>query len=101
MSRTPDATRARLLLATLFATGLALVLPSLLFPPVDGTATVSLAVVALLFAAVVRLGNHGAVLAARVVSAGPPTAGEAPLLLAGRITDPVHHPLRPRAPGLA
>lgn len=32
--------------------------------------------------------------------AAVPATGPAPVL-AGRVTDPVHHPLRPRAPGLA
>ena len=37
---------------------------------------------------------------AAVVRATAPRAGAAPpLLLAGRVTDPVHHPRRPRAPG--
>jgi hypothetical protein len=99
MGRTLDAT-ARVFVS-LAATGLAMLVPTLLFAPVDGTVTVSVAVVALVLAAVVRLGDHGHLLAARLVTAGPPTAEVTPPVLAGRITDPVHHPLRPRAPGLA
>ena len=34
-------------------------------------------------------------------SATPPSRDAAPLVLTGRVTDPVHHPLRPRAPGMA
>jgi hypothetical protein len=67
----------------------------------DVAAAVTVAALALVFAAVVRLGTGSMVL---VVNDGSPilrTGDEAPLVLPGRSTDPVHHPLRPRAPGLA
>jgi hypothetical protein len=95
MGRTLDVT-ARVFVSLAVA-GLAMVA----FPPADGTATVSVAVVALVFAAVVRLGDHGVVLLAQQLVTRPPTADATPPVLAGRITDPAHHPLRPRAPGLA
>ena len=78
------------------------VLASLLFlTAVDTPAAVSLAVVTLVLAALVRLGDHGVGLGARAVVTGSPTAGETPPVLTGRISDPTHHPLRPRAPGMA
>jgi hypothetical protein len=75
--------------------------PLLFLTAVDTSATVSLTVVTLVLAALVRICDNGAGLAARAVVTGFPTAGETPPVLTGRITDPVHHPLRPRAPGMA
>ncbi len=102
MSRTPhDAgTRRRATLASLGAAGLALLAPLLYFTAIDSSAAVSLAVLTLVLAALVRLADHGAFLADPIV-VGPPTAGQSPPVVTGRITDPVHHPLRPRAPGMA
>jgi len=85
----------------LVTAGLALLAPMLLLTAVETPVTLSLAVATLVLAALVRLGEHGAVLAVRVTAVGPPTGDEVPPVLAGRITDPTHHPLRPRAPGLA
>jgi hypothetical protein len=101
MSRAPhDArTRRRATLASLGAAGLALLAPLLFFTAFDSSAAVSLAVLTLVLAALVRLADHGAVLADPIV--GPPAAGQSPPVVMGRITDPVHHPLRPRAPGTA
>ena len=82
------------------AAALALLLPSLL-TAAEAPATVGLAVVALVLAALVRLGDHGAVLASRTVPTRTQTGRETSPVLTGRITDPVHHPLRPRAPGPA
>jgi hypothetical protein len=80
---------------------LALVVPWLLSSPIDGTSAVTVAVVSLVLAALVQLAPGGHLMASRLVTAGPPAAGEAPPVLTGRVTDPVHHPLRPRAPGCA
>jgi hypothetical protein len=53
-------------------------------------------------AALVRLDVRSVALAAAGArSATPPAREAAPLVLTGRVTDPVHHPLRPRAPGMA
>jgi hypothetical protein len=94
-----DATaRRRFALAALVAAGLALVVPALLITPADGT-TVSLAVVALVLATLVRLADHGPLLAASLVAAHPPRQGDSAHVPTARITDPAHHPLRPRAPG--
>lgn len=88
-------------LAGTVAAALALMAPTLLLTAVDTPTTVSLAVVTLVLAALVRLGHHGVVLASRTVPPRIPTRGEMSPVLTGRITDPVHHPLRPRAPGPA
>jgi hypothetical protein len=80
---------------------LAVLASLLLFTAVDPSAAVSLAVVTLVLAALLRLSDHGAGFATRAVVTGSPTTRETPPVLTGRITDPVHHPLRPRAPGMA
>jgi hypothetical protein len=94
-------TRRRVALASMGAAALAILAPLLLFTVVDAPSTVSLAVVTLVLAALVRFGDHGAVLAARAVVTRPPATRETPPVLTGRISDPTHHPLRPRAPGMA
>lgn len=94
-------TRPRITLAGIVAVGLAILAPSLLFAAIDSPAPLSLVVVALALAALGRLGAHGAVLATRTAAPRPLTRGQAPPLFAGRITDPTHQPLRPRAPGMA
>jgi hypothetical protein len=74
--------------------------PSLLTFGTDVPAAVTLAALALVFAAVVIVRSRSTVL---VVGGGgsPHLVGdEAAPVLPGRATDPVHHPLRPRAPGL-
>jgi hypothetical protein len=97
MGRAPyDATsRGRAALAAVVA----LLAPSLLVATVDGPATVGLAVAALVVVALVRLADHGLLLATWFVGSGRPAAEGVPGVLSGRITDPTHHPLRPRAPG--
>ena len=103
MSQGPvDATeRARSLLAGVVGAALVCLLPTLLASAVDAPAALTLAVVVLVLAGVARLGSRVGVLAARVVPATHGTGRQAPLVLAGRVTDPAHHPLRPRAPGMA
>ena len=103
MSRTlVNATsRARFSLASPVGAVLACLLPSLLANAVDAPAAVTLAVVLLALTAITQLGNRFGVGATRVVAATHSTGREATLVLAGRVTDPVHHPLRPRAPGMA
>ena len=64
-------------------------------------ATLSAGVLALTLAALVTFGRRGVPLASRVGLAVPLRADAAALLLPGRVTDPTHHPLRPRAPGTA
>ena len=99
MSRAVEgaSTRCLTLLAGVLGLGLAAALPTLATgAPSSGVAALTLALAALLV-----LATRPLVLAtglrpvAKVVASGPPP------LLPGRVTDPVHHPLRPRAPGLA
>lgn len=104
MSRMAGATtvRIRLALAVLVSGSAALLLPPALAPTEGAPSGVVLAMVALAaVAAVVRLTS----LVTPAVPTGltglsDATAGPPPFL-AARVTDPVHHPLRPRAPGLA
>ena len=64
--------------------------------------TATLAIVTMALAALVRLDVRSVALAAAGGrSATAPARDAAPLVLTGRVTDPVHHPLRPRAPGMA
>ena len=80
---------------------LAFVLPLVLFTAVDATTPTSVALVALVLATLVGFADRGAQFAGRLLVARFHTADLAPPVLAGRVTDPVHHPLRPRAPGTA
>ena len=93
MNRAPEYATA------LLAAALVLVLPSLV--AADTPAAVGLAVVAMALVACGRFGASVGVLSARTSTAAYATRREAPPLLPGRATDPVHHPLRPRAPGTA
>jgi hypothetical protein len=100
MSSAPDdaSSSVRLTVVGLVGLALALVLPSLLASPFDATAMVTVTLVALALAALVRLANNGKALAARTISVVPSDDGEL-IVMPARVTDPVHHPLRPRAPG--
>jgi len=84
----------------MLAATLAVLLPSLLTTTSHATGSVTLAVLTLAFAALARFGLRSVAFAARIKTLVPPTGDEAAPVLAGRVTDPVHHPLRPRAPGL-
>ncbi len=96
-----DATaRAWVVLATMLGATLAILLPSQLTTASHAAGSVTLAVITLAFAALVRFGVRSVAFAARTKTAVPPTDDKAAPVLAGRVTDPVHHPLRPRAPGL-
>ena len=64
-------------------------------------AAVTVAVLALALAAVARVCLQGAGLAARVATVAPWNSDEAASVLSARVTDTLHHPLRPRAPGPA
>ena len=79
----------------------ALLVPSLFATTVDAPSAVVLAALVMALAVAVGLNSHVATLAASVLAEPPRAADEAPSFLAGRVTDPVHHPLRPRAPGSA
>jgi hypothetical protein len=102
MSRTVGAVTARLrfALAVLLGGAVALLMPSLFATTVDSPSAVVLAAVAAAVAAM--FGPHSRVAAsvARVLVPQPRAAEDTPAFLARRVADPVHHPLRPRAPGL-
>ena len=93
--------RFRLALVIMVGGTVALLMPSLFAVAADTPSAVVLAAVAVAAAAVVRLNTQ---VVASVASALAPqlrSAEEVPALLPGRVTDPLRHPLRPRAPGLA
>jgi hypothetical protein len=76
--------------------------PSLLATSAAQSTPLTLAIVTMALAALVRLEVRSVALAAAGGrSATAPARDAAPLVLTGRVTDPVHHPLRPRAPGMA
>ena len=85
------------LVATAMAV-LVVLAPSLLMTSAAESGTLALAVVTLALATLVRLELRSVALAGSGSAAQPVREG-APLVLAVRVTDPVHHPLRPRAPG--
>ena len=81
---------------------LVMLAPSLLATSVAESTPLTLALVTMALAALVRLDLRSVALATTGNrSATPPSRDAAPLVLTGRVTDPVHHPLRPRAPGMA
>ena len=102
MSR-PVAARARVRLALVFLVGCALgvLVPSLVTATGEASSAVVLTAVALTLASVLAFGGHATAQAVAAPSPPPCPAQQALPLLGGRVTDPVHHPLRPRAPGLA
>jgi hypothetical protein len=92
--------RVRLALALVVSGAVALLMPSLLATPMDAPSVALMAAVAVALAAVVGLNRLIATSVPRSLAAPPRTADQAPSFLAARVTDPLHHPLRPRAPGL-
>lgn len=88
-------------LVTLAYATLCLLLPSLVMATSDVSTTIAVGVLAAALAALVQVGMCSAACAPSGRSGVLTTADDAPPLLTGRITDPVHQPLRPRAPGLA
>jgi hypothetical protein len=93
--------RVRLALVTTVGCAIAVLVPSLLATAGDAPSAVVLAAVAMAVAATAVRNSLVASSAGTVLP--PPPCGESdvPVLLGGLVTDPVHHPLRPRAPGLA
>lgn len=90
--------RARGVLVLFLAAALSAVVPTMTATlPSAGVAAVAL--VALALAAVVGLGARSAALAACSKGMAPPVDVETPPMRTGSVTDPIHHPLRPRAPG--
>lgn len=79
----------------------ALLMPSLFATTVDSPSAAVLAALVVALAVAVGLNSHVATYVSSALAEPPRAAEEAPSFLAARVTDPVHHPLRPRAPGLA
>lgn len=79
------------------AAALAFLLPSLLV--LDQPAAAVMVIALGVAAAMACLGRAVGVVAARAVVAAPPSGLESRPVPSGHVTDPVHHPLRPRAPG--
>jgi len=100
MSRMSAATAGlRLAVALVVGAALAALMPSLDVTLDAPSAAVLLGLVVAMAAAVV-FGRRAAMTLPGVLALQSPTTDEAPQVLAGRVTDPLHHPLRPRAPGL-
>lgn len=103
--REDDATtRTSVLFGSLVATALALLAPVVLAPTPEangGLAAVALAIIALAVVALAHVGSSLAGHTARALATSPSRGRDAPPVPLGRVTDPVHHPIRPRAPGLA
>ena len=96
-----DATRGTFVLLTgLVGAVLGIVLPTLFTTAPDASST-AVAVLAMALAALLALGTRWVSLAALVQPVGAVAGDGPPPVLHGRVTDPVHHPIRPRAPGLA
>ena len=104
MSRMVDATtaRLRLALAVLVSGSVAFVLPPSLAATTGAPSGVVLATMALVaVAALMSLYSLVASAQPQKLTLQPDATAVLPPFLAGRVTDPLHHPLRPRAPGLA
>jgi hypothetical protein len=96
-----DATvRPRVALASMVTVTLAILAPSLTATATDASTTVTLALLMLAIASLVRIGRRVGAVASRGVAATAPTGDGPPPPVAGPVTDPMHHPLRPRAPGI-
>ncbi|WP_232678774.1 hypothetical protein [Nocardioides sp. R-C-SC26] len=95
-----DVARAAIaaLLAATVATAVGLLTPTLALD-VDGSATLTGAVVAVAVAALLRTAHGAGWLTVPAAWTQIHTRRAAPVVLAARPTDPTHHPLRPRAPG--
>ena len=91
--------RLRLALAIVVGGAVALLMPSLLVASANPPSAVLLAALAIAVAAVVILNGHVATLVPRAVTSRRGNTDVVPSRLTGGVTDPRHHPLRPRAPG--
>ena len=103
MDRAPGGAARRLAVAIVAAAGAVLVLvPCLQLTAAAESGTLALALVTVAFAALVRLDVRSVALAgAGARSALCPTGDAVPPVPTGQATDHLHHPLRPRAPGMA
>ena len=92
--------RVREALTVVVGAMLAAVLPVLLTSAADASGP-AVAVLAVAVAVLFAVGMRWVSLRTRCATAPPPAADGAEPVLPGRVTDPLHHPLRPRAPGPA
>jgi hypothetical protein len=103
MSRMVGTTTARVRFVLAFVLGgpVAVLMPSLFATTVDASSAGVLAAIAVAAVAAVA-GRHSLVATSpsRALAPQSRATDEAPSFLAARVTDPLHHPLRPRAPGL-
>jgi len=103
MSRMVGTTTARVRFVLAFVLGgpVAVLMPSLFATTVDASSAGVLAAVAVAALAAV-VGRHSLVATSPSRALAPQSRAteEASSFLAARVTDPLHHPLRPRAPGL-
>ena len=103
MSEALDNATSRAWVAVTFLTSsvLILLLPSLLMVSSDTAGSVALAVAALGFSSLCRFEMRHLPLVSRTRAMAVPRRAAVDPVLPGRVTDRVHHPLRPRAPGRA
>ena len=103
MSRMIGAATARLRLALTIVVGgaFAILTPALSAATLDAPSAAVLAAVAVAVTALIGANGLVATQLPRTPATQPPATDEMPRFLAARVTDPLHHPLRPRAPGLA
>ena len=88
------------LVASVASSALALVLPLLVGTAVEGAGT-GVALVALVVAVLLAADRRYVVFAARPVTVRAGLSSAPYVQLSGNVTDPPHHPVRPRAPGPA
>ncbi len=102
MSRKFDAASARLRLVLVIAAGalIAQLLPMVLATSADSSSAVALMALGLALTTVMVLSHPGAAAVPFTLTLRAVASSVVPPILAGRATDPLHHPLRPRAPGL-
>ena len=76
-------------------------LVSVLVPSLaDSASALVIATLAIALAAVVKVSTLAAAVPSPMAATSPGRAAESALHRPARITDPVHHPIRPRAPGV-
>jgi hypothetical protein len=102
MSRALEDATTRFLasLTSLVGVAVAAVLPTLCTAAADAP-SVGAAALTLGIAGLLALALRQVLLTACLHPVAAVAADGPPPLLPGRVTDPVHHPVRPRAPGLA
>ena len=104
MDRAPKGVAPRMAFALLAVACAVLVVlaPSLLMTAAAESGALTFALVTVALAAMVRLGFRSVALAGTGAGCVTCSIGDAvPPVPTGRATDPQHHPLRPRAPGMA